>query len=71
LEGVPGSRWLYALQRGKNGANFIRIIDGKTGISTIQDLDAGPIADLDGNISVGYSLEPNRIIIGCSSENDE
>jgi hypothetical protein len=71
LEGIPGSRWLYAIQHGINGADFLRIIDGKTGISTIEDLDVGPIEDLENGKSVGYSVEPNRVFIGCASENDE
>jgi hypothetical protein len=71
LEAIPGSRWLYALQRGRKGAYFLRIIDGKTGISTIQDLDVGPVASMYDELSVGYSLEPNRILIGCSNSDDD
>jgi hypothetical protein len=71
LEAIPGSRWLYALQHGINGADIFRIIDGKTGVSTILDLDAGPIADLEEGQSIGYSLEPNRILIGCTNKNGE
>jgi hypothetical protein len=71
LEAIPGSRWLYALQRGRNGADFLRIIDGRTGISTIPDLDVGLIESLDEGPSVGHSLEPNRILIGFANKNDD
>jgi hypothetical protein len=71
LEGIPGSIWLYAFERGSNTADFLKIIDGKTGICTIQDLDVGPVESLYDDQSVGYSLEPNRILIGCTNNNDD
>jgi hypothetical protein len=67
LEAIPGSRWLYALQRGINGTNFLKIIDGKTGICAIQDLDVGPIDWLQEELCVGYSFEPNHIFIGFAN----
>jgi hypothetical protein len=68
LEAIPGSRWLCAFQYGRNGAGFVRIVDGKTGISTVQDLDVGSIGSVVAPQFVGCSLEPNRILMGCTEE---
>lgn len=71
MESIPGSRWLYAFRDHINDGSAVGIVDGKTGMSTIQDLDVGPIGPTYAAPLVVYSLEPNRILIGGSGENDE
>ena len=70
LESIPGSRWLYAFPYDRNYAS-IRIVDGKTGMYTMQDLDVDPIGPTYASAPVVYSLEPNRILIGDAVENEE
>lgn len=64
---IPGSRWLYNFHHDTS----IGIVDGKTGMSTMQELDVGPVeATYTEQLPVACSLEPNRILMGGSGEDD-
>jgi hypothetical protein len=72
VRSIPGSRWLYAFQTGINDDGVVVIVDGKTGMSAMQDVDVSPIGSPHAAPPpIVYSLEPNRILLGGFGENDE
>lgn len=73
IQGIPGTQWLYSLERDYN-SQVVYFIDGRTGHKTAKGIDIFPPGTNTnkGNKSpVVISLEPDEILIGTSGEYDE
>lgn len=71
LLGIPGTRWLYSFQQYSSSLQ-VQFADGRTGHRTAKGIDIVPPGTIVGDESPAiFSLEPDKILIGDSGENDE
>ncbi|KIM28551.1 hypothetical protein M408DRAFT_23603 [Serendipita vermifera MAFF 305830] len=71
LQGLPGSRWLFISYPHDLGSTVVRFIDGKTGISTIDEFDISPPDTEYGNeVPAAWLVAPDEILVGTSGESE-
>lgn len=69
LESVPGTRWLLHYHNQSSSHTVGVFIDAKTGARTTEDIVISPAGTVEDGVNpVVCALEPNRVLIGTSSE---